>query len=259
MSADLDVPLTADEEQRLAECETRIRSGLRTFVEVGKALAEIRDGRLYRQTHETFEAYCEMDWQLSRKRAYDLMGAAITVEALSPMGDTPAPTSERQARELSGLAPETAAEVMKTAATSGKVTAETIRAAREVIAPKPAPAAPTYVHPTTGEVLDEVPAGYTTENPARIAAEARRDYLTSAWPVFNMKLLGDLRRWADWLKLPEIGGSAGVVAALLDSPLPDAADDALRAAESLDRAVEWIDELRTALRAASAPKLRSVK
>ena len=44
--------------RRLAELELVIERGLKTFVEVGAALLGIRDGRLYRETHATFEDYC---------------------------------------------------------------------------------------------------------------------------------------------------------------------------------------------------------
>lgn len=39
----------------LEENEAIIERGLATFVEVGTALAEIRDNRLYRESHGTFE------------------------------------------------------------------------------------------------------------------------------------------------------------------------------------------------------------
>lgn len=114
----------------LDECEAVIERGLATFVEVGDALAEVRDLRLYRSTHETFEAYCEQRWGLSRKRAYDLIGAAEVVGALSPIGDTPMPANEGQARALRPVKdePEKMAEAMKQAAavTNGKPTASAI-------------------------------------------------------------------------------------------------------------------------------------
>lgn len=46
----------ADEESRaLAAHEATIERGLKTFVEVGGALLAIRNARLYRATHATFE------------------------------------------------------------------------------------------------------------------------------------------------------------------------------------------------------------
>lgn len=90
-------------DRSLADCERVIERGLETFLEVGEALLEIRDRRLYRETHETFEAYSRERWGLTRKRAYDLAAAAEVAAELSPTGDTPVPSSERVARELAPL------------------------------------------------------------------------------------------------------------------------------------------------------------
>ena len=86
---------------RLVSLERVIEQGLTTFVEVGEALLEIRDRRLYRATHTSFDQYCQERWGFRRAHAHRLMQSARVLEALSPMGDTPA--SERQARELTPL------------------------------------------------------------------------------------------------------------------------------------------------------------
>jgi hypothetical protein len=65
---------------RLRELEEVVERGLATFVEVGRALQEIRDAQLYRATH-----------------AYRLIDAAEVKVALSPIGDI---RNEAQAREL---------------------------------------------------------------------------------------------------------------------------------------------------------------
>jgi hypothetical protein len=89
----------AIERQRsLAECEEVIERGLATFVEVGEALLSIRDGRLYRETHDTFESYCRERWGMSKTHANRQIEAAGVAGTLTPMGAIP--TSERQAREL---------------------------------------------------------------------------------------------------------------------------------------------------------------
>ncbi|GAB3163042.1 hypothetical protein [Telluribacter humicola] len=75
--------LSLDEQSRLEECEEVIHKGLKTFVEVGSALYEIRDKKLYRNHFKTFESYCQERWQLKRQRAYELMGAAEIVNQLS--------------------------------------------------------------------------------------------------------------------------------------------------------------------------------
>jgi hypothetical protein len=94
--------LTTSERRDLETLEGVVQRGLVTFIEVGRALAEIRDRRLYRQTHGTFEEYCHEKWLLRRTRAYQLIDAAKVGEAMSTMVDTP-PTNERQARELAPL------------------------------------------------------------------------------------------------------------------------------------------------------------
>ena len=82
----------------LADCEAVIERGLGTFIEVGAALAEIRDAGLYREGFETFEDYCRDRWDFSRPRAYQLIDAA----EMSTTVDTALP-SERVARELAPL------------------------------------------------------------------------------------------------------------------------------------------------------------
>lgn len=91
---------------RLAELEITIAHGLTTFVEVGAALAEVRESRLYRAEHPTFEDYCRVRWGMSRPRAYQLIEAATVVGGLSTTVDTPLPATESQARSLTKLPPE---------------------------------------------------------------------------------------------------------------------------------------------------------
>lgn len=99
--------LTAFDASDLDSLEGRIRRGIDTFVEVGEALAEIRDRKLYRAAHATFDDYLEERWQTSRARACRLIQSAETIKLL-PTGNKP--TSERQVRALSKLPPERRAE-----------------------------------------------------------------------------------------------------------------------------------------------------
>ena len=92
------------EMNKLEKCETVIANGLKTFVDVGTALLEIRDGKLYRKDFDTFENYCRGRWKgMPRQQAYRLMDAAEVIKNLSPMGDMPLPVNERQARPLARL------------------------------------------------------------------------------------------------------------------------------------------------------------
>jgi hypothetical protein len=79
--------------------EATIECGLKTFVAVGLALAEIRDQQLYRnQGWSNFQDYCHERWALKKSQVYRLMDAAEVARALSPSGDIP--QTESQAREL---------------------------------------------------------------------------------------------------------------------------------------------------------------
>jgi hypothetical protein len=91
-----------DTSRTLAELETVIQRGFDSFVEVGRALMEIRDRRLYReQGFSTFEVYCRKRWNFSRQRGHQLITAVAVADNVSTVVDS-RPT-ERQARELARL------------------------------------------------------------------------------------------------------------------------------------------------------------
>jgi len=120
--------LTASESTALAEHEAVIERGIQTFYEVGIALADIRDRKLYRADYGTFEEYAEKRWQMSRPRAYQLIEAAAVVSTTVDTG-LPAPENERQARELGRVPEPERAEVWaKTVErTDGRPTAAAVR------------------------------------------------------------------------------------------------------------------------------------
>lgn len=70
------LPMTVEDETRLTELEKLVEVGVEVFVAVGTALAEIRDAKLYRQTHSTFAGYLADRWDISESRGYQLIGAA---------------------------------------------------------------------------------------------------------------------------------------------------------------------------------------
>lgn len=124
------LPLSDAERQELAECEAVIERGLRSFIEVGTRLAQVRDGRLYRETHPTFEAWLQERWGLARSRGYQLMTSASVAVAMSKILDAPVPVIESHAAALAGLEPEVAAELYRVAEGRGKVTADGLREVR---------------------------------------------------------------------------------------------------------------------------------
>lgn len=97
--------LSSAEFQRLVELEGVVERGMRTFVEVGTALLEIKDRHLYREKFATFEVYCHQRWGFGAHRAYQLIDASVVVQEMSTRVDNP-PTSERQVRPLVNLDPE---------------------------------------------------------------------------------------------------------------------------------------------------------
>jgi hypothetical protein len=131
--ADIERRLTNPEAERLEYLEDVIRRGRQAFVEVGYALAEIRESKLYRQKYPTFEDYCRDRWDFSRSYAHRLTTASEVVDLL-PTGNIPMPVHERQARELAPLKddPEKMAQVWAQAVeeSRGQPTAATIQNVR---------------------------------------------------------------------------------------------------------------------------------
>lgn len=129
--------LTRPESARLIELENKIDKGEKTFVEIGLALSEIRDQRLYRTTHPTFEDYCRAKWNFTRQHGNQIIDAAVTVKSL-PEGLETIVSNLSQARALVKVPVVERATVLKAAqkqATGRKLTAKDIQHAH---APEPA-------------------------------------------------------------------------------------------------------------------------
>jgi hypothetical protein len=109
-TAQLDVA----ERKRLQELESIVEHGLQIFYEVGKALDEIREEKLYRETHKSFEAYCLDNWGIGRRTADRFISAARVVENLRPI-NLKFPTKENQVRPLTGLPRELQLEIWQEA------------------------------------------------------------------------------------------------------------------------------------------------
>jgi len=112
--------------QDLEMLEGVIKKNLAAFYEVGRALMEIRDRRLYKEVkgYKTFEEYCRIEWNFSRSRAYQLIDSAEAVENVNNCRQIP--TTESQTRPLTQLKPDQQAEAWQEAvetAPNGKVTA----------------------------------------------------------------------------------------------------------------------------------------
>lgn len=131
----MNLQLDKTEAQRLAELEVTIAKTRDAFRSGGAALAEIRDRKLYREKYKSFEAYCEEVWQLSRRRAYQLIEASEIVESLPPKSQKLL-TKESHAAALSDVPKERHEQVLHAAAKNGEVTAKAIEQAAKFI-PEP--------------------------------------------------------------------------------------------------------------------------
>lgn len=122
--------LSRKEASDFGRLEETIAVGLDTFISVGKALAEIRDRRLYRDGHDTFEGYCRERWNFSKTHANRLIASASAVENLGNVEVVP--INEAQARPLALLPPDKQAAAWQKAvsrAPDRRVTANDVRAA----------------------------------------------------------------------------------------------------------------------------------
>jgi hypothetical protein len=97
--------LSRTEEGLLKEQEGVIEKGLNNFLEVGKALLTIRDKRLYRGEHGTFEEYCRTKWGFSKTAANRYISASNVNANLIEVDTEVLPTSEAQFRPLTMLKP----------------------------------------------------------------------------------------------------------------------------------------------------------
>ncbi|MCC5653709.1 hypothetical protein LC609_28805 [Nostoc sp. XA013] len=106
--------LTQEEQSDRLHLERKVE---RAFFEAGKALIELRDRRLYRSTHKTFDEYCLDRFSYNRSRSYQLVDAAVVVDNLQkcPQIVDILPTAEGQVRPMTKLEPQEQQEVWLTA------------------------------------------------------------------------------------------------------------------------------------------------
>lgn len=121
-----EVSLSRSETIALADCETRIERGMKTFLEVGMALSAIRENKLYRISYETFEEYCSERWGFTGRRGRQLIEAA-EIGTVVPI------ENEGQARALGKVPEAERADVWREAVerTDGKPTAAAVREVHE--------------------------------------------------------------------------------------------------------------------------------
>lgn len=134
--------MSLSEKKLFVAKERVLEHHFRTFKQAGEALLVIRDKRLYREHHATFEEYCRERWDMSKTQANRLIAAAQTVTALEKESpETSSVTSrftEGSVRPLTTLKPETQKKVVaKLMETQPKeITAKLVTDTARAIAPK---------------------------------------------------------------------------------------------------------------------------
>ncbi|MGH7392915.1 MAG: hypothetical protein ACREM3_26195 [Candidatus Rokuibacteriota bacterium] len=110
----------ASEQQELFERESRIAAAhesiQQSWIVIGQELRAIRERKLWRGSHQSFEAYCEERWGYSRHRAHQLITAEGVIRnleqpeweqenVLTAVNTFSPPTSETHVRPLTPLSP----------------------------------------------------------------------------------------------------------------------------------------------------------
>lgn len=195
----------------LMEHEKVIEQGLATFIDVGWALVQIRDGKKYRHAgYATFEDYCQRRWEMTPRHGRRLMHAAEIADVLGPAG--PIPQREAQVRPLAPLKdePDAARDAWADAvaeADGGQPTAKQVEDAvtrRRQSADPPAPPAnesapaaqpanPPVVKPDLGNGVSH-PARFSGEL-LPVFADLLAGYLSVLDPFAGTGRIHELRRW----------------------------------------------------------------
>lgn len=141
--------LTPEEQGRRAELEEAVFVGIRVGAMSARAARELRDSRLYRDTHTSYEAYGQDVFGLSRQRLYQLIAFADIADEAAGQGIVI--TNERMARALGVASPDDWAVVMASgqgAFQKEHLTNSEVKGAAETVRMM---AAGHIEHPETGE------------------------------------------------------------------------------------------------------------
>jgi hypothetical protein len=124
--------------RKLDNHERVIEGARKSFIEMGRALGQIRRDRLFEPSFSSFAEYCEARWEISEAYANRVINAARVALISTPIGVEI--NSEAVARELVPLTDDPAAigavyEEAERLSENGRVTAQLIRKARETLYP----------------------------------------------------------------------------------------------------------------------------
>ncbi|WP_146057620.1 hypothetical protein [Streptomyces sp. SM12] len=171
--------LIAQEQEMLGRCEVAIENLKVAFWAAGKALQVVRDGRLYRAEHGTFEEYVTERWGMSRGQADKLVRMWPVAQAMfeSSGGDSNGltrirvkPLNQAVAWELVPVAER---HDVPAATNVYRATAESSGEGRDVTA--------AVVRDVVREVVKETPKGEPVD-PAKVTAAAEAAWSRAGQP-----------------------------------------------------------------------------
>lgn len=125
--------LSEEEQQERERLEQQV---VDAFYQAGSALRELRDRKLFRSTHRSFEDYARDMLGFSRIRLYQLIGAAQVYENIRENVNAPLtslPTTEYQCRPLVKLTQEEQVQAWKIAVDRAGEKAPTSAAVRQAV------------------------------------------------------------------------------------------------------------------------------
>jgi hypothetical protein len=129
--------LDVTERGKLRKLEAIVAEGISSFIVVGEALKEIREGKLYRESYKTFDKYVSERWGFEKSRAYQLIDASDTNKKVSTIVEEIERASEikneGQLRELKDVPADSVAPVIERAgkiAGDDKITASDLKQAK---------------------------------------------------------------------------------------------------------------------------------
>lgn len=119
--------LTTIENRRLEYLENVVVKNCQGFYIVGRALAEIKENKLYRMQHLTFAGYCRRRFLISRRRSYQYIDASSVIDRVKHGAQIKMlPLNEKQVRPLTRLEPNIQKKawekVVKSASSDGRIT-----------------------------------------------------------------------------------------------------------------------------------------
>ena len=195
--------LTPEERGRRAELIETIIVGEVASLRAGRALREVRDRRLYRDTHASLEAWAGDICRVSRARVYQLITFADVQEQAEAHGIEV--SNERLARALGVISPEHYGLVVAVSqATTGKEhpSSSDIQAVGEVVRDM---AAGMVEHPDTRE-----PTPFSSLPPERKAEAVTRAVQAGSKDRRDFQGTDDVKPW-DWLDGLRSGADIAVI------------------------------------------------